>query len=102
MLRSMAYGGGGAGSGSPFGGGSGLSMPQMGSPLSGLQGLSGLSGLGGSGTRLLSSTRPGGRGPLGALDAGSIVARAIQGQLPPVKAPENGLQKFTVLTNRAV
>ena len=105
MLRSMAYGGrggGGAGSGSPFGGGSGLSMPQMGSPLSGLQGLSGLSGLGGSGTRLMSSTRPGGRGPLGALDAGSIVARAIQGQLPPGKAPENGLQKFTVLTNRAV
>ncbi|BBX54586.1 hypothetical protein GCM10009645_33980 [Mycolicibacterium poriferae] len=102
MLRSMAYGGGGAGSGSPFGGGSGLSMPQMGSPLSGLQGLSGLSGLGGSGTRLLSSTRPGGRGPLGALDAGSIVARAIQGQLPPGKAPENGLQKFSVLTNRAV
>ena len=105
MLRSMAYGGRGgvgAGSGSPFGGGSGLSMPQMGSPLSGLQGLSGLSGLGGSGTRLMSSTRPGGRGPLGALDAGSIVARAIQGQLPPVKAPENGLQKFTVLTNRAV
>ena len=105
MLRSMAYGGRGgvgAGSGSPFGGGSGLSMPQMGSPLSGLQGLSGLSGLGGSGTRLLSSTRPGGRGPLGALDAGSIVARAIQGQLPPGKAPENGLQKFSVLTNRAV
>ena len=70
MLRSMAYGGRGgvgAGSGSPFGGGSGLSMPQMGSPLSGLQGLSGLSGLGGSGTRLMSSTRPGGRGPLGAL-----------------------------------
>ena len=105
MLRSMAYGGRGgvgAGSGSPFGGGSGLSMPQMGSPLSGLRGLSGLSGLGGSGTRLTSSTRPGGRGPLGALDAGSIVARAIQGQLPPGKAPENGLQKFTVLTNRAV
>jgi len=105
MLRSMAYrgrGGVGGGSSSPFGGGSGLSMPRMGSPLSGLQGLSGLSGLGGSGTRLVSSTRPAGRGPLGALDAGSIVARAIQGQLPPGKAPENGLQKFTVLTNRAV
>ncbi|WND60383.1 hypothetical protein QQA43_31435 (plasmid) [Mycolicibacterium vanbaalenii] len=103
MLRSMAYGGRGGvggGSGSPFGGGSGLSMPSMGSPMSGLHGLSGLSGLGG-GSRLVSGRRSG-RGPLGALDAGSIVARALQGQLPPGKASEKGLQKFTVLTNRAV
>ena len=106
MLRSMAYGGrGGVGGGSamPMGGGGGLSMPSMGSPMSGLQGLSGLSGLGGTGggSRLVSGRRSG-RQPLGPLDAGSIVARALQGQLPPGKASEKGLQKFTVLTNRAV
>ena len=84
-----------------MGGGGGLSMPSMSSPLSGLQGLSGLSGLGGGGSRLVSGMRSG-RQPLGPLEAGSIVARAIQGQLPPGKASEKGLQKFTVLTNRAV
>ncbi len=95
MLRSMAYGGRGVGGGS--------AMPSMGSPLSGLQGLSGLSGLGGAGggSRLVSGRRSG-RQPLGPLDAGSIVARALQGQLPAGKAPEKGLQKYTVLTNRAV
>jgi len=105
MLRSMAYGGrGGVGGGSPMPtGGGGLSMPSMGSPLSGLQGLSGFSGLGGAGggSRLVSGRRSG-RQPLGPLDAGSIVARALQGQLPAGKAPEKGLQKYTVLTNRAV
>ncbi|QEN17670.1 hypothetical protein D3H54_30890 (plasmid) [Mycobacterium sp. ELW1] len=106
MLRSMAYGGRngvGGGGGSPSGGGGGMAMPSMGSPLSGLQGLSGLSGLGGAGggSRLTSGTGSGGL-PQGPLNAGNIIARAIQGQLPPGKASEKGLQKFSVITNRAV
>ena len=103
-LRSMGYGrrgGVGGGGAAPMGGGGGLSMPQSGGGTGGMGLPFGSSGFGGGRSRLMSGRRSGSQ-PLGALDAGSIVARAIQGDLPPGKASEKGLQKFSVLTNRAV
>lgn len=64
-------------------------------PFSGMQSLSGIFRPGTPTARLARAVGPG-------ASASDIVARAVQGRLPPGKAPERGLQRYTVLTNRAV
>lgn len=102
-LRELAAayrGGAGGGGGSPLSALSGLSsMSGLGSAGGGLSGLSGLAGLPGS----LMGAHGGlsGRGGGGAI-AGTQVGDVSGRDLPPGVGNEKGLQKFTLLAERAV
>ncbi len=92
-------GAGGGGGGSPLSALRGLSMPSLGGAGGGLSGLSGLAGLPGS--FLAGHGGSGGHGGGGAI-AGTQVGDVSGRDLPPGVGNEKGLQKFTLLAERAV